>query len=758
MKLALIIILAAVLRFSFLAQIPNGFSVDEAITGYSAYSILETGKDEWGDFLPATFRSFGDYKPGLYTYLTVPSVAIFGLTEFAVRFPMVVIGILSVLATYFLAKQLFKSEILVLVSCLFVALNPWHLHFSRTAFEGGLTIFLFPAGLLFYLKSLEKPKFLPLAAIFWGLNLFSYLPARLFTILAIIAVLAWKRPKNLLPATKFFTGIIIIVTVFLLIFANRPGSLNRFYDISIFSTNLEPLKQVQFESPLPRNVARIFDNKVTFYFTQFFENYLSYFSPTFLFTGNRPDFSYLNLPGAPLVYGVEIIFLVSAFFFAVKKPGTFPIILLIWLILAPIPASLTQVGSNANRAITFLPAFSIISAYGAINLVEFLSKKFKFNFMPVLVIVILATSIHFLQNYFFHLSLRPPPSLRFGYSETIAFTESLKGNYQKIIFTKAWSEPQAFVAFYTKFDPSLHQQEAADWLRFEEEGKKYLDQLAEYSLGKYEFRDTNWNDVKNLKNALIVAAPQDIPESIKPLKIIKDPQDKEIFKIVETERSTSKVRGLQIFNLEKKENFETEVSEINQDNPQSLDEFSNSFAKVTKVIDGDTIQLATGEVVRYIGIDTPESNDCFGTEARNRNKELVEGREVNLEKDISEVDKYGRLLRFVYSDNIFVNQVLVVEGFAKAFPYSPDLNYSEKFAQAESLAKENNLGLWGVCGGFASKPATKRATFQNSVSGDKDCGDFSTQAEAQQFFEAAGSGDPHRLDSDGDGVACESLP
>src|SRR5437773_2571614 len=102
-----IILLAILLRFYQLGNNPPSIDWDEASTGYNAYSILKTGKDEYGNFLPLSFRSFDDYKPPVYIYLTVPSVAVFGLTEFAVRLPAAIIGVLAVLVIYFLCLEIF---------------------------------------------------------------------------------------------------------------------------------------------------------------------------------------------------------------------------------------------------------------------------------------------------------------------------------------------------------------------------------------------------------------------------------------------------------------------------------------------------------------------------------------------------------------------------------------------------------------------------------------------------------------------------
>lgn len=124
---------------------------------------------------------------------------------------------------------------------------------------------------------------------------------------------------------------------------------------------------------------------------------------------------------------------------------------------------------------------------------------------------------------------------------------------------------------------------------------------------------------------------------------------------------------------------------------------------VTRVIDGDTIELAGGARVRYIGIDAPESVDprqsvqCFGVEAKNENVKLVEGKTVTLEKDISDTDKYGRLLRYVYLDSDMVNEHMVRSGYARASSYPPDVAKQDVLQLAEWEAKTNGRGLWAAC-------------------------------------------------------------
>ncbi len=122
-------------------------------------------------------------------------------------------------------------------------------------------------------------------------------------------------------------------------------------------------------------------------------------------------------------------------------------------------------------------------------------------------------------------------------------------------------------------------------------------------------------------------------------------------------------------------------------------------AAVTRVIDGDTIEVdiaGTTYRVRYIGVDTPELGEPGADEATEANRQLVEGENVRLEKDVSETDKYGRLLRYVYVGDTFVNAELVKYGLAWAKAYEPDTKYQSDFEELETKAREAGRGIWAV--------------------------------------------------------------
>jgi len=214
---------------------------------------------------------------------------------------------------------------------------------------------------------------------------------------------------------------------------------------------------------------------------------------------------------------------------------------------------------------------------------------------------------------------------------------------------------------------------------------------------------------------------------------------------------------------------------------------------VTRVVDGDTFKIDAGggrdDTVRMIGIDTPETVkpnspvEPYGKEASAYAKELLEGRDACLELDVEERDKYDRLLAYVYlADGTFVNEALLAQGYASVLTIPPNVKFADRFVRVQREARGAGRGLWsGASGGEpepggapggepesgeaaeaggASGEVPREAAEESGVSGgaaDRDCGDFATQQEAQAFYEAAGGPerDPHRLDGDGDGIACE---
>jgi len=199
--------------------------------------------------------------------------------------------------------------------------------------------------------------------------------------------------------------------------------------------------------------------------------------------------------------------------------------------------------------------------------------------------------------------------------------------------------------------------------------------------------------------------------------------------------------------------------------------------KVVQVVDGDTIKVILDQdgltyTVRYIGMDTPENTsqiEYFGAEATTKNTELVGDKTVTLIKDISETDRYGRLLRYVLVGNIFVNFELVAQGYANTASYPPDISCIPTFQAAEQQASVSKVGFWAAPPTLVPLPTAVSSGGSsdgnapcNCSGPDLDCKDFNSHASAQACYNycvSHGFGDVFRLDgNDNDGRACESLP
>lgn len=189
-------------------------------------------------------------------------------------------------------------------------------------------------------------------------------------------------------------------------------------------------------------------------------------------------------------------------------------------------------------------------------------------------------------------------------------------------------------------------------------------------------------------------------------------------------------------------------------------------ATVERVVDGDTIKLTNGNTLRYIGINTPETVDprrpvqCFGHEASDFNKQLVTGKTVYLQKDVSETDQFGRLLRYVYLENgQMVNALLVTNGYAYASAYPPDIKFQELFKKLEATARESGVGLWSSCNLPTTKQKPIATTYPQqpttySCDCSKTCNQISTCEEATFQLKNCSC---KLLDGNNDGIACNSL-
>ena len=519
-KIILIFLLGLFLRTIGISSLPAGFTADEAAFGYNAYSLLTTGKDEWGVPFPLALRSFGDFKLPLYAYIDVPFVSIFGLTPTAVRLPSALLGSFAVLVIYLLTKELAadfdKSEFTPLLSAILLAFSPWHIMISRGAFEANLTTFLSPLGLLLMIKGLRRETLLYLGVMVLGLNLYSYHSARMFTFFILVIFFLYFKDKISLLSAKWLKalGIFFIFALPMMVSFVTKSS-RRVSDIAIFhpTDNWQNLAETQYfltQSGKPRFITRIFENKITTTTRTFLENYFSYLSPQFLFTSGPSESTYGMMPGRGVLYLWVLPLLLIAISTAIKYPSSQRKILAL-VLLGFIPASLAKGLSAAARAATVIPFLELFVSLGFSYWWLKNSRRHPLK-SPLVKLTFLIFSIYislsYIFSYVFLSPLQTAPSMAYGWKQATAYLN--KFPQHRILINRGLSEPHIFIAFYNKLDPATYQTQTQDWYRYEKQNLKFLDMLGEYSLGRYTIKTVDFNTDINLSDTIIVAKPFDI--------------------------------------------------------------------------------------------------------------------------------------------------------------------------------------------------------------------------------------------------------
>ncbi len=549
-----IIFFGFILRTVWLDRYPIGFTQDEAGLGYDAYSLYLTGKDQWGKRLPLTLRSFGDFKLPVYAYLTVPFIAVFGLNEFSVRLPSAICGTLALLFTYLMVKAISKREDLALWSSALLAFSPWHISLSRGAFEANLTSFFLPLAIWVFYKGLEKHKFLLLSSVIFGINLFTYHSARIFTPM-MFAVLFFLNRKiirtsfTIRSSRKYIltSASVFILFVILAIYTMFTGAGKRASDVVIFNPTdqWESMSDRRFESisqGMPQWLARAFSNKPKYILSQFVNNYISYLSPEFLFVKGAGEWSYGMVSGRGVLYLFEIVFVICGIAFFIRKRNFEGIWLIIaWVLLSPVPAAVSKApGYSATRSAVMMPAIQIISALGIVAVKDHLKKIVKYvrfaALFDYLVIGVLSISlIFFLEDYLYHAPGKAARSMQYGNKEVMQYVSQQQGRYDGVFMSRSLGVPQVWMEFYMKYDPREVQNASVDWLKYENMGYGYLDQLDGYRIGKYIFGSINPGQIKRTGRMLVIGSPGEFSPGIIPVKSVYYPDKKPAILIVDSE-------------------------------------------------------------------------------------------------------------------------------------------------------------------------------------------------------------------------------
>ena len=526
-----IICIALVLRFWQLGNIPASLNWDEVAWGYNAYSLGIDGRDEFGVFLPYKYiESFGDFKPPVYAYLAVIPVKLFGLNEFATRFPAALLGTLTVILTYFLVKEIFpksnKKEKIALFASLFLAISPWHIMLSRAAFEANVSSFFIVLGIFAFLRAINRNMwFLLLSAFSFAISFYTFNTARVFVpMFAIFLGVMFRKEllrnqKQTICATIFGLILIAPIVPFLL----SPQAKLRFEEVNIFS-NPEIVRSSNQMVENDNNAfwSRIIHNRRVLYALEFTKHYFDNLSPSFLFIkgDENPKFSTQDI-GEMFLW--DIPFVVIGVFILFRKREGYYFVLPIWLLLGIIPAATARETPHALRIETVLPTLQIIVAIGFAFFLQRLStrldKKTLLRVTYSLLFLLFVNVFYFLHSYYSHYGRESAKDWNYGYKDAYAYLKDIEDNYDQINFTSDLGRPHMYYLFYHKIDPEFYRNNSS--IERDVFGFVHVKRI-----GKYNFVDKGY--VASIGKSIYVGKSDNLPRDITILKEFKLPDENPI--------------------------------------------------------------------------------------------------------------------------------------------------------------------------------------------------------------------------------------
>ncbi len=549
--LVLIILIASFLRLYKLSVNPPSLFGDELDLGYQAYSILKTGKDYQGNFMPIHFHSLAEWRTPLYLYSAVPTVAIFGITPLGVRLPAAIFGILSIYAIYLLSHELTKNKYLSLLSAFLLSVSPWHLQYSRAGFEVTEMLFLLILGLFFFLKSLSNSKWLWLSVFCLVLTPWVYSTAKLFIpLLLVFIIIVWRKEILSMKKSDLVKSILVGLVIGLPIFLNTifGGGTQRIGDISVLNdVNMEQVvgqgRELDRSVGTPPILSRLINNKFVFWIGEAKNNYLQSFSNDFLFI--KGDINLRQSIGMGELYLIEIIPLLlgAAFFFFEKgRSGKIKSLMAFWLLAGVIPSAFTMGGGmHATRLILILPPIIFFTSFGWVTLYRLIAQKFKSFFVAGVSILYVVCMLFYFHEYYAVYPVTSAHWWHYGWGPAIAEIKSIDKNYDRVIISMKGEPAWIFFAGYYQYDPTLWQKEfpigrdteLSGFGKVSHTGKFYFGSPEEsvkiYGLGKYIDSKILYLANANEDGENLILHPDKTPAGLKLIKAIPFPSGEPAF-------------------------------------------------------------------------------------------------------------------------------------------------------------------------------------------------------------------------------------
>jgi len=520
-----IITLSVILAFAFFVRTfhistnPPAISWDEASIGYNAFTILTTGRDEHGKFLPLdAFAAFGDYKPPVPIYLTVPFIALFGLSELAVRLPSAIAGILTVWMLYLLVLELFSAskhaKPVAFVAAALLTVTPWHIMLSRTGFEANIALLFLVTGVLFVLRARRRPEYFYVAWLPFVLGIYTFNSTRYAGPLIGLALLVFVRKQVALHKKQVAAGFVIALIALLPIathLVSKQARL-RFEEVSIF-TDLRTVLTSNSRREADQFAwwsAAMHNRRVGYareYLVHFFDN----LEPRFLFiTGDgNPKFSIQDTGQLLLVSAPFLAFGWLTLFRDYPFTGW---LLLWWLLAAIAPSAVARETPHALRIENGLPVYMIVTAYGIVMSVLSVAAKRRMLYLSVLAMLLFGNFAYFWHNLMAHYPKEYSGEWQYGYKTAIEVARKNADTFDTVVLTESIGRPYIYALFYGKvpLDQFTRTKDAS----FDAAGFYNV-----YGFDKYRFTEEGVGDFSG--RVLYILPPKDVPKTARVIETIR---------------------------------------------------------------------------------------------------------------------------------------------------------------------------------------------------------------------------------------------
>ena len=494
--LIVIVALATFLRLFELAKSPPSLNWDEASIGYNAYSLWQTGRDQYGIRLPLSLKAFDNYQAALYAYLTAPIVGIFGLNEFNVRLVSAVSGILSVLLIYFVGKKISGRSDVGLIAAFLLAIEPYAIFFSHGAWDASLSLPLFLLAFLFLLE-----EYWTLAVLICGINTLAYHSGKVYFGLVIIYVLIIalqkKLPRKLLVRIGLIFGAVTVMTFV------SGGAARLSYTV----------------------ITRLWNSQTSFYekVADVTNHYVSYYNPANLFVRESTEPSQ-RVPGWSVFYPLEFVGWIVGIYWLFKNYRKQKLLLASFFLLS-VPAVITINWFNAERVLPLWAINTILIAIGFESIFWRTKTDWKkYSAMIIFVGYFLIITAWFYLKFIWVLPYQQFGDWQWGFREIAASIQAKWEKADHVIIDTAQGQPHIFTLLYLKYPPEQYQKE--------------VNLQKPPNFGKFEFRKINWAKDSLMPNTILVGDFFSIPNEVN-YTPISDPAGFVQYRVIETDKCVS---------------------------------------------------------------------------------------------------------------------------------------------------------------------------------------------------------------------------